>query len=550
MTAMFLSGALALCRAQEPVAANARISEVIVYGDRAMVTRTAVVQLSKGEHVVRFADLPPSIDRGSLQASGRGKAVIRDVRFMQEQLAGVSDEKLRKLMDQREKLQDSLRACDDRITAAQVQKTFIDNIARKLTDPGDSTAAELDPGKWTGMVAFYRKSIDQYNGEVRAIDGLKREINRQIDKLNREINELNSNARQVKNLVDVVVEARDAGPVEIDLSCIVYGPSWTPAYTVRVSSDDKKMNLTFNSYVRQNTGESWNGVTLKLSTAVPSIGGAVPELSPWYVDIYKPRPVARKRAMLYEMEKSAPKSLSALAGGGPADEALSYEEQKEEAPPEMAIENSTVASGASAALYTIPGKKEIASDNQDHIVTIAAFDLPVDFAYATVPKLQPNVFLKATATNTSDYAFLPGATSIFLDNAFVSSGTLDLTIAGAKFETSLGVDQGVHIEYKQINRYQKDQGVVARKTKMMYEYAIILKNNKKSDVEVAVKDHYPVSKNADIVVTPIIPEKGPAPVIDNVGLAQWKIPLKTGQEMKLPVSFSVEYPRDANVDGL
>jgi hypothetical protein len=85
---------------------------------------------------------------------------------------------------------------------------------------------------------------------------------------------------------------------------------------------------------------------------------------------------------------------------------------------------------------------------------------------------------------------------------------------------------------------------------MIYEYAIILKNNKKSDVEVAVKDQYPVSKNADIVVSPIIPEKGPAPVIDNVGLAQWKIPLKTGQEMKIPMSFSVEYPRDANVDGL
>jgi uncharacterized protein (TIGR02231 family) len=548
---MLLAGVLAVCRAQEPVAANARISEVAVYGDRAMVTRTAAVQLSKGEHVVRYADLPPSIDRASLQASGRGKAVIRDVRFVQEQLAGVSDEKLRKLMDQREKLQDSLRACDDRTAAAQAQKTFIDNIARKLTDPSDSTAAVLDPGKWTGMVAFYRKSIDQYNGEVRAIDGLKRELSRQIDKLNREINDLNSNARQVKNLVDVVVEARDAGPVEIDLSCIVYGPSWTPAYTVRVSSDDKKMNLIFNAYVRQNTGESWDGVTLKLSTAVPSIGGVAPELSPWYVDIYKPRPMARRSSLMYEKAKSqiaAPASVAIRDGLGGGD--LSYEEQKEEAPPEMEVENSTVASGASAALYTIPGKKEIASDNQDHQVSIAAFDLPVEFAYASVPKLQPNVFLKATAANTSDYAFLPGATSIFLDNAFVSSGTLDLTIAGAKFETSLGVDQGIHIEYKQINRYQKDQGVVTKKTKMIYEYAIILKSNKKSDVEVAVKDQYPVSKNADIVVTPIIPEKGPAPVIDNVGLAQWKIPLKPGQEMKLPVSFSVEYPRDANVEGL
>jgi hypothetical protein len=40
--------------------------------------------------------------------------------------------------------------------------------------------------------------------------------------------------------------------------------------------------------VRQSTGEDSEGVTLKLSTAQPSIGGREPELSPWFINKLQP----------------------------------------------------------------------------------------------------------------------------------------------------------------------------------------------------------------------------------------------------------------------
>ncbi|NBO94077.1 MAG: DUF4139 domain-containing protein, partial [Planctomycetia bacterium] len=35
-------------------------------------------------------------------------------------------------------------------------------------------------------------------------------------------------------------------------------------------------------------GEDWNGIALTLSTARPGLGGAAPEIAPWYVDVSQP----------------------------------------------------------------------------------------------------------------------------------------------------------------------------------------------------------------------------------------------------------------------
>jgi uncharacterized protein (TIGR02231 family) len=238
---------------------------------------------------------------------------------------------------------------------------------------------------------------------------------------------------------------------------------------------------------------------------------------------------------------------------GKKAETYGVREAAEQAPmPAITVENSEVNNGIASSQYSVPGKRDIASDNQDHQVPIATIDLPVTLSYTTIPKLHPAVFLKAGAANSSEFTLLPGGTSIFLNNAFVADGSLDLVTPAQAFETSLGVDEQIHVERKLINRFQKDEGVLSKRIKVLFAYSIALKNNKKASEEILVQDQLPVSKNQDITVSFVPAEKSPvaAPAIDKTGIAEWKVTANPGVETVIPFSFSVEYPKDIRVDGL
>jgi uncharacterized protein (TIGR02231 family) len=554
--AAVVASAFAIVFAADRTTADSRIVKVTAYTDRALVVRQATVTIQKGDQEIRFANLPVYMDRNSIQVSGKGNAVIRDVRSGQEQTVLLTDVQLQKLMDQRDSLNDSVRVFDDRISVAQNQKNFIENIAKKVTapaaEPEKAPGPELDPAKWNAMVGFYRKSISQLNEEIRQVESYKKDLGTRIDKINRQINDRGAARSKTKPYVDVVVQGREAGEVELELSYVVHGVSWTPSYTLRMASNAKTMNVTYNAAVRQNTGEDWNGVRLNLSTAAPAVGGTIPKLQPWYVDIFTPRSPEPE----VEVKQLMMKKKGALAGRsemGFSEKMNDLAAAPPQAPrPAMAVENSGVERGVYSAVFSLAGAKEIASDNQNHLVAIASFDVPAEFSYFSVPKLQAGVFLNAKVTNSTDYTLLPGPTSVFFENSFVANGAVELVAPSQTFETPLGTDEQIHIERKLINRFQKDEGLISKHIKVVYKYSIILRNNKKMDESVTVRDQIPNSRNQDIVVTLLPAEKSPVPgpTVDKTGIVEWKVPVKAGQEVTVPFSFSVEYPKDIQVEGL
>jgi uncharacterized protein (TIGR02231 family) len=72
------------------------------------------------------------------------------------------------------------------------------------------------------------------------------------------------------------------------ISYLVYNASWIPKYDIRVFNKDKSMVINYFGVITQSTGEDWNETKLSLSTAVPSVGGNVPELNTQNVQIKQP----------------------------------------------------------------------------------------------------------------------------------------------------------------------------------------------------------------------------------------------------------------------
>jgi uncharacterized protein (TIGR02231 family) len=528
---------------------KSEITAVTVFNDRAEITRAAVEKLDKGEHVLIFDMLPESIEQNSIQAKGRGKAILKDVKFKTVYYEEVPDTGIKALFDEKQKLEETIVEFNDRIKHAEKEKGFIEDIAKRLTvSTAKSDSFEFNPEKWIKMVEFYRSKNDELDKEIREVNKEKNTIQKKLEKILNEINAVGIATEKSKNQVEVSIQMNESGELKLDLIYIVYGPSWIPVYDLRVSTEENSMNISYHAFIQQYTNEDWTNVDLKLSTARPNISGQQPELSPWHINIYQPQALRSAPAASMASKKS-----DAAGQLFEADKVMDEAQASFNEMPSMAPMESIVESGATSVLFAVGGKNTIGSGSDQHKVTILIKDLPAYFRYSSVPKLTQYSYLKAKVKNETEYPFLPGESNVFLDNNYVATAFMGLAAPGEEFWTFLGVDEGMKIEYKFINRYEVTEGVFSKSSKLMYEYLITIKNNKKSEADIVVWDQVPIPGNEEIKVVLIEPEyKKDSDLLkmNDHKYLEWLFKPKPAQEIKIPFRFSVEYPKNIRVAGL
>ncbi|MDP8269396.1 MAG: mucoidy inhibitor MuiA family protein [Candidatus Tenebribacter davisii] len=529
-------------------AIESTISAVTVYADRAQITRSANTYFTKGEHKILFDDLPQTIEQNSIQANGKGNAIIRDVTFKTEQFAEITDETKKALSDKLQQLQYTQKELNDKTSQASNLKQVVVNILAKLTSTSEETEnVELDPEKWIKMVEFYRTKQAALDQEIRETDRSKRELIGEIDKVSRELQELGQLAYKYKNMVEILVDVKKDGNLKLDLSYIVYGPSWTPVYDLRVDSEYKTMHLTYKSNIFQTTGEDWKNVDLKLSTAKPNISSQPPELYPQYISIYSPQPMRGTKQKMSARSGMSNEMATSIEG---MTASRVYQEMDM-----LDIEHSvsTVESGATSVVFDIDGSNTIKSDNEPHMVTITIQEFPAGFRYSAIPKNSQFAYLKAKVKNDSDYPFLPGDTNVFLDNNFVANSYLKAVAPTEEFWTFLGVDESIKVEYKFVKKYDETGGIFVEKNKKIFEYLIKITNNKKTQEEIVVWDQLPISQNEKIKVKLIEPNyKDDTEIlkINEHKYVEWFFNPKPGEKLNIPFKFSVEYPIGTQIKGL
>lgn len=528
---------------------KSRITAVTVYSDRAQVTRSALETLPAGEHRLMFDNLPMELETGSIQVNGTGSAVLSDVKTETERFVHTPDQDLKALLDEKTTLEDRLAQLDVKIGQVRNEKGFLENISKKLTGVTDkSPAGELDPEKWVKMVDFYRNRNIALDKEIHDTEVAKRELKSRLDKVNGQIADIGTGERKTRHQVEVLVRMKEAGPLSLRLSYIVYGPNWEPVYDLRVSTREKMMNLAYNAVIRQNSSESWDEAAIELSTAQPGIGGQQPELSPWYLNFFEPRPTYGFRTA----DSAAPMlATNQMFLEKPVRSPASSEEYG--AASDMEKPDAGVKANATSVVFAIKGKNTIASDNQPHKVTVLIRDFPAEFRYSTAPKLSPHAYLKTRVTNASDFPLLPGGTNVFLDNNFVANASLSQVAPGEDFWTFLGVDGAIKVERKLLRKHQQEEGMFDKKTKVVYEYLTEITNNKKSEEELVVWDQVPVSSHQDIVVKleePLYNGDSATLKKNEMNFLEWFYKVKAGEKIRLPMVYSVEYPRGKQVTGL
>lgn len=546
-TAALLAGFLAIAAAAPATPLQSTITAATVYLDRAVVTRTGVIELTPGEHELLLSDLPASLLDQSLIVSGRGtaRATILDVGARTRWLDFTPNGRVRELEEQLKSLARDMRILDDRTGLLDRQFALLQSISNTATQPQpkESTQPRVSVEEWERLMLFANGGFARIATERQEVDFTREQTQERINRVHAELAQVRgAGGKNVKD-VTVRVSVEGAGRLAVSLSYTLPDARWTPSYDARLSTSARKVALGYFGVVRQRTGEDWNNIDLTLSTARPSLGGAAPVLPTWYVDLYQPVAMARDLRARQEMAKMSADMAAPASVGASVGERFNDEER------DAAHIAATVAEGATSATFRIPVKASIPADNAPHKVGITTIPFQADLSYAATPKLVGAAFLNAKVTNDSDFPILAGPMAVFLDETFVANGSLATVMTGEKFDLALGADDGIRIQRKRLNRFTEEVGLINKETRITYDVLMTVQNNRKTTERITVRDHLPVSRNEKIVAKLLSPATKDM-TQEPGGLLSWTFELAPGEKREIPLKISVTHPVDMPVAGL
>jgi uncharacterized protein (TIGR02231 family) len=523
------------------ITANSTPTAVTVYRSKALIHRSATVNLPQGNSTVVFPSMTEDIDDGSVRITGSGSAdvSILEVKVEREYLDKASGKEIEKLQASLDSLNDEMRKLSDRVNVVSSQKEFVLSLKdhQAMATAQTLGTQKINVKDFEDLLSFVEKSLTGYNEELHSIETKKIKLQDKINAANQRLNDLRSQQNKTKKRIVVRIDVAKAGSMTFDCSYIVSQASWQPLYDARADADKKKLNLTYYGLVKQSTGENWDNVQLTLSTAQPTRGNYIPQLSAWYVHPMETRGLGETNGG-YSMRQGIMEDKAKSSG--------------EVAIPDNALfpnpRPSAIQQYELSANFTVTDPISIPSDGAEHKATVAVANLDANMEYVAVPKLSTAAFLRAKALNSTGAPLLPGKVNVFLDNQFVATTSMPTVVTGDSIELAVGTNDAIQVEHKLVNKLQEYNGLISKTYKWNYEYVTTITNKSGADINISIMDEVPVSQNEKIIVE--TQKIDPATDHNDQGIYTWQLHLQPGEKKEIHTKYSIEYPRDMKVTGL
>lgn len=535
----------------EVVDVSSHVAEVTLFPDRAMVTRIATTSIPSGISVVRFSDVPDSLDKDTLKVNGKGTATftISSVDYRSIPVPKSTSPKYSEVEGRIEQLESELRLIKLELERLNSQKKLVSRITLDAGMPqkGGEGYRPRTAQEMKEVLNFVGASTEALDGEIEKAQIKEKEATSKLRAARRELESLGS-VVDSRSVVEVSLEAKEATPVSLSLTYQIVGASWRPTYNLLTTHADSSTEFTLDSYalMRQQTGEDWNDIDLVLSTARPALGLNRPEPHPLDLQIYEPRPIGLMPQSM-EMSGAAPMRKSSAPAAMEAFDAADMNV--------AATEETAELSKFGAITMKLPRKFSLKSDGSEVKVKVQSSSLSGTTRDVSVPYLSAEVFEEAMLKN-GDAPLLPGEARIFADGTFVGAKALEFVPPGKEVSIPIGVSQSLGVVRKLTKKFEDDPGVVRSFRRVTVQYSIEIENYSAQERHLVLMERGIVSQNEKIKVTPIT--FSPEPLSENdskriskvAGVWEWHMVLKPKEKQVVTYEVSVEIPAGVAVPGL
>jgi uncharacterized protein (TIGR02231 family) len=320
-----------------------------------------------------------------------------------------------------------------------------------------------------------------------------------------------------------------------------------PFYDLRTESVKDPINMMYKAQVSQTTGIDWKKIKLTLSSGNPNQNNQAPQLDSWFLRYQvEGNDFNYFRGNVYTKDKVLKGTVQELKMPSKyADTTASYgidEFRGGDISNYTAINENQL-----NVTFDIDIPYDILSNGKAHSVALKEIKLPASYKYYAAPRVDKEAFLLAEINDYSKYNLLPGEANIIFEGLYVGKTNINPNQTGDTLSLSMGRDKKISIKREKVVDKSGTKFLSSYK-EQMFTYDITVRNNKKEDIQMTLKDQYPLSTDKEISIDLL--DDGKAKVNTETGILTWELKLAPNETKKIRISYKVRYPKDKVIDNL
>ena len=398
-----------------------------------------------------------------------------------------------------------------------------------LTANTGVTTATIDKN-----LQYFQTNALEFAKQLDATKAEKTDLEKRIKALKQQIKEVGGRQYNKSGIVTLELNSPKKQTVTAGIKYYTEAAAWTVTYDLNISDLHSPIGLVMKAHVSQYTGLEWKNVNLTLSTGRPSSGNEAPELSTWWLQ----QQVARVRST-YAAKNAvyATLGVAAVAEDEVADlapQAASIQQFVEQSEQALSVE------------YAISLPYTIAGSGKEQIISLQERQLDdVAYNYFTVPAMDESAYLVAYINGWQQQQLPDGRASLTYNGTYYGETMLATNSDEARVRLTLGDDRQIKIKRELTAQNSKTSGSNKQVT---YTYTTTIRNDKSEQVNITLKDRYPVSTAKEIQVS--VGDKTTRATNDDksAGILTYDLKLAPGESKQIVLSYTVKYPKEWRIN--
>lgn len=579
---------------------KAALDAVTVFRSGAEMTHTAKATLVKGNSELIISNLSNSLEINSVQIKTNDNVTLMGMEFGTDNLKDEIKSPRIKL------LEDSLEAVTAEIDKLTLSENINADLLSVLKSNKEikGTQTGLSVAELMKLMDYYKNKSAELQAELAQLKMKKQKLNAIAKKLNAQIDEEEKKNDKTSGSLVLQLNCAVAGKYDFEITYITSNAYWNAFYDLKATSVKAPLKLIYRAKVFQTTGIDWKQVKLALSTSTPTQTGNAPVFRAWFLSYINPvqqyeRNLSKSNNLqsfnnsqnfAYQGTSAGLNTIQSgydasfrvrgsssvnnnskplyIVNGVAMDDASA-----QSIDPDNIKEVQVLQSAAAEAVYGARGANgviritlkdglddyisvtdreldvtfnidlpyDVPTNGKAQIATLKEYDVPAFYKYYSVPKLDKDAFLLAEVPDWEGLNLLPGEANIIFEGTYIGKSFIDPSSTMDTINLTMGRDKRVVIKREKLKDFSSVKFLGANK-KQIFTYEITVKNNKKDEVNMLLKDQYPVSQNKEVEVE-LLDNNGAA-VNEEIGVLTWKLKLAPGEVKKIRISYSVKYPKD------
>ena len=534
--------------AQKPIYTKAKVTAVKVYRNSAELQNTVSFSIPSGISEIVIGNISEEINEKTIQIGVNSKNIsILSSQFTSDYS---TDFKMDTTNPQIKKVNDSIKIVENLISKNRIELDankkaveLLDKNQTVLVGSNSSNVAQL-----TQLTEFYTNKRIELENKLVSLKTKGDDLSKKLSRLKSSLK--TKEQKEAEEFADGVIVLKlmspTAGNIKLNINYLTDNVSWKPYYEIKAEKISAPLDVTFKAIVKQNTGLDWKGVKLTLINGNSSRNNYAPTVSPWF--IYARSPKERE----IQREEIASKSAAIRIRGMGSVNAAEYDDQYKELEGRaegvaVGYAGFNVNTNELNTSYDIDIPYDILSNNEDHLISLYQQKIPADYQYFTAPNYNREAYLLAKIKDFSKYNLVSAPASIIFENMYIGETRISPDQTNNEMNITLGNDPKISIRREEVQDKSGEKFLSSYREKVI-TYDLVIKNNKKEQISIEIKDRFPLSNNEAVKIEVL--DKSGAVKDDEKGFLTWNIKLSPSETKKLRVSYKVRYPKDYTVSGL